>query len=67
MSWHRQWIVRIATHPKTRDASCSKIVVVDLGSTNGTMVNGIKTVGEQPLNDGDIISVGATHIRFEAS
>ena len=42
-------------------------VVVDLGSTNGTMVNGVRIVGEQRLNDGDIISFGSTHVRFEAS
>ena len=42
-------------------------VVVDLGSTNGTMVNGVKIAGEQRLRDGDIISVGSTHLRFEAS
>ena len=42
-------------------------VVVDLGSTNGTMVNGIRIAGEQRLNDGDIFSFGSTHVRFEAS
>ena len=42
-------------------------VAVDLGSTNGTMVNGTRIIGEQPLNDGDIISFGSTHVRFEAS
>ena len=42
-------------------------VVADLGSTNGTMVNGIRIVGEQRLSDGDIISFGSTHVRFEAS
>jgi hypothetical protein len=42
-------------------------VVVDLGSTNGTMVNGIQIAGEQRLRDGDIVSVGSTHLRFEAS
>lgn len=42
-------------------------VAVDLGSTNGTMVNGVRIVGEQRLNDGDIISFGSTHVRFEAS
>ena len=31
------------------------------------MVNGTRIIGEQPLNDGDIISFGSTHIRFEAS
>jgi pSer/pThr/pTyr-binding forkhead associated (FHA) protein len=42
-------------------------VVVDLGSTNGTMVNGVRIVGEQRLDEGDIVSFGSTHVRFEAS
>jgi len=42
-------------------------VAVDLGSTNGTKVNGIRIQGERLLDDGDIISVGSTHLRFEAS
>ena len=41
-------------------------VVVDLGSTNGTKVNGAG-VRERVLLDGDEITVGGTHIRFEAS
>ena len=41
-------------------------VVVDLGSTNGTRVNGA-TVGERQLGDGDVIAVGTTRLRFEAS
>lgn len=42
-------------------------LVVDLGSTNGTKVNGMRIQGEQVLADGDIVSVGSTHLRFEAS
>jgi Protein of unknown function (DUF3662)/FHA domain len=42
-------------------------VVNDLGSTNGTMVNGTRIVGEQRLADGDILSFGSTYVRFEAS
>jgi hypothetical protein len=42
-------------------------VVKDLGSTNGTKVNGIRIESERILNDGDIVSVGSTHLRFEAS
>jgi hypothetical protein len=42
-------------------------VVVDLGSTNGTKVNGMRIQGEYVLADGDIVSVGNTHLRFEAS
>ncbi len=42
-------------------------VVSDLGSTNGTLVNGVRIDGECVLQHGDVISVGATHMRFEAS
>ncbi|MDQ2825692.1 MAG: DUF3662 and FHA domain-containing protein [Actinomycetota bacterium] len=41
-------------------------VAVDLGSTNGTRVNGA-TMKERLLNNGDEITVGATKLRFEAS
>lgn len=42
------------------------IVVVDLGSTNGTKVNGVG-VRQRRLTDGDEIIVGSTRLRFEAS
>jgi pSer/pThr/pTyr-binding forkhead associated (FHA) protein len=41
-------------------------VVVDLGSTNGTRVNGVR-VAEQELVDGDEVTFGNTRMRFEAS
>ncbi len=40
--------------------------IVDLGSTNGTQVNGV-TVREQALADGDLVVIGATTLRFEES
>jgi hypothetical protein len=40
--------------------------IADLGSTNGTRVNGVG-VKERLLDDGDEITVGGTKIRFEAS
>jgi hypothetical protein len=40
-------------------------VVIDLGSTNGTKVNGIG-VRSHRLQHGDEITVGATRIRYEA-
>jgi hypothetical protein len=40
--------------------------VVDLGSTNGTKVNGA-TVTDRKLKDGDTISVGDSHIKFESN
>lgn len=45
----------------------NEIVVADLGSTNGTKVNGLRIDGERVLTDGDIISLGSTHLRFEAT
>jgi Protein of unknown function (DUF3662)/FHA domain len=41
--------------------------VVDLGSLNGTTVNGAKVQGEHTLVDGDVINVGETAIRYEES
>ena len=41
-------------------------VLVDLGSTNGTKVNGAR-VKERVLADGDEIALGKTQLRFEAS
>lgn len=43
-----------------------RFVVVDLGSTNGTRVNGLR-VNQQVLQDGDDVSFGNTRMRFEAS
>jgi hypothetical protein len=45
----------------------AQITVVDLGSTNGTKVNGLRITGDRPLVDGDIVSLGGTHLRFEAT
>ncbi len=39
-------------------------LIVDLGSTNGTRVNS-SAVAEQPLRDGDVITVGGTRLRYE--
>ncbi len=45
----------------------NEYVVADLGSTNGTKVNGAMVSGERRLVDGDEITVGATVVRFESS
>lgn len=42
-----------------------KLVVVDLGSSNGTFVNGKKISGQQALNPGDILSLGKVKFRVE--
>jgi hypothetical protein len=53
------------THAEIRPRG-QGFVVVDLGSTNGTRVNGVR-VGEQELADGDELAFGNTRMRFEAS
>jgi hypothetical protein len=47
--------------------SGSGFVITDLGSTNGTYVNGERLVVDHRLADGDIITVGSVSLRFEAS
>ena len=39
--------------------------VVDLGSTNGTYVNGVPVEGRQRLQEGDLVRVGETDLRVE--
>jgi hypothetical protein len=41
--------------------------LVDVGSTNGTMLNGVKISGEQKLKNGDALMFGGTAARFEVS
>jgi hypothetical protein len=41
--------------------------LVDVGSTNGTMLNGVKIRGEQKLKNGDALMFGGTAARFEVS
>jgi pSer/pThr/pTyr-binding forkhead associated (FHA) protein len=41
------------------------LYVEDMGSTNGTFVNGRKTVGATPLRDGDSLRIGSTTFRYE--
>lgn len=42
-------------------------VVHDLGSTNGTTLNGARTVGARVVRDGDVIRIGATAITFRCA
>jgi len=41
------------------------IYVEDVGSTNGTFVNGIRLTRERKLTPGDVVRVGSTDLRFE--
>lgn len=46
--------------------TAGRVVVADLGSTNGTFVNGAKLTGETELKPGDAVQFGAVRFRFEA-
>lgn len=52
-------------HAEVRPAGGGRFEVADMGSTNGTKLNGAKIRGVEALQDGDGISVGATTLRFE--
>ncbi len=39
--------------------------LLDLGSTNGTWVNGERMDGRRRLRDGDVVRIGQTELRFE--
>jgi hypothetical protein len=41
------------------------VYVEDVGSTNGTFVNGIRLARERKLAPGDIVRVGETDLRYE--
>ena len=41
------------------------LYVEDMGSTNGTYVNGRKAVGATPLRHGDTVRIGSTTFRYE--
>jgi hypothetical protein len=51
-------------HAEIRVAGAD-VVLRDLGSTNGTYVNGT-LVAEQPLRDGAVITIGSTNLTFRS-
>ena len=52
-------------HAAVRPGPGGTWVLADLGSTNGTKLNGRRIEGEQVLEDGDELTVGSTTLRFE--
>lgn len=45
------------------DAGAAKVVIRDLGSSNGTFVNGARLTGSTELHDGDEVRVGSVVLR----
>jgi pSer/pThr/pTyr-binding forkhead associated (FHA) protein len=50
----------ISDHHVRFDRVEGRLVIEDLGSTNGTQVNGLPVVGRRSLDRGDVIRVGQT-------
>lgn len=44
----------------------SDVILRDLGSTNGTYVNGT-LIAEQPLRDGAVVTIGSTNLTFRSA
>ena len=42
-----------------------KLIIRDLNSTNGTLVNGVPINNEYPLRSGDLVLIGRTELRIE--
>jgi hypothetical protein len=42
------------------------VLIEDLGSTNGTFVNGERVAGDRPLTVGDKVGIGATQLELRA-
>src|SRR3954467_8156953 len=55
-----------AVHARVFHDPSGRLTIEDLGSTNGTFVNGNRISGQQPLNPGDQVRVGQTTLGVEA-
>jgi serine phosphatase RsbU (regulator of sigma subunit)/pSer/pThr/pTyr-binding forkhead associated (FHA) protein len=56
-----QWLSRHHAEVRTR---ATGYVLVDLGSKNGTLLNGARLAGEQALREGDLITLGEHRLTF---
>lgn len=54
-----------STHHARVEAARDGVWLVDLGSTNGTWVNGEQLDGRRRLHDGDLVRIGQTELRYE--
>ena len=45
----------------------SQFIIEDMGSTNGTFVNGVQITSPQLLNSGDSIGIGQTALVFQVT
>ena len=59
--------LEVSRHHARIDYVPPRYYISDLGSTNGTRVNGRQVRGRQALSDGDVIEVGRQRLRFRQS
>lgn len=57
----------VSRHHAELQCAAGEVVIRDLGSTNGTRVNGVGVSHDQVLQDGDVINFGSAQVRFEAT
>jgi pSer/pThr/pTyr-binding forkhead associated (FHA) protein/uncharacterized protein YraI len=57
ISWEDSQVSRFHAHLKRQG---NQLILEDLGSTNGTLVNGKPVIGEHVLQPADIISIGSS-------
>ena len=64
-------IVIAATYVSGRHAKFSRVgqdlVIEDLGSTNGTTLNGVRVFGAEQLENGDVVGIGEVTMRVSLS
>lgn len=48
------------------DPAVRRYMVADLGSVNGTLVNGVRLTHERELRGGELIMIGRSILRFDA-
>ena len=52
-------------HHARIESQLDGVWILDLGSTNGTFVNGERVEGRRQLHRGDLVQIGDTELRFE--
>lgn len=54
-------------HARVSRSETGELLIEDLGSTNGTSVNGRRISAPTPIRPGDVVHVGTTTIRVEGT
>ncbi|MBK1646684.1 hypothetical protein CKO25_18980 [Thiocapsa imhoffii] len=52
----------VSAHHARLTAQAGRVLLADVGSTNGTLLNGVPLAAPTPLHDGDVIRVGQTEL-----